>query len=74
MPEPPRWLFTTNRKMSADWIARVRFAVVNMCFLFLTAIVLWYFLRTFGFSTLESILGALLFLDCTRSYSNPDFR
>ena len=60
-PEPPRWLFTTNRKMSADWIARVRFAVVNMCFLILTAIALWYFLRTFGFSTLES----LLFLDCT---------
>ena len=36
-----------------------------MCFLILTAIALWYFLRTFGFSTLESILGTLLFLDCT---------
>jgi hypothetical protein len=65
MPEPPRALFAGDRQVSADWIARVRFAVVNMCFLFLTAIALFYFLRTFEFSILESILGTLLFLDCT---------
>jgi hypothetical protein len=65
VPEPPRWLFARGREVSADWIARVRFAVVNMCFLTLTAIALWYFLRTFDFSALESTLGTLLFLDCT---------
>lgn len=59
LPEPPHWLFSSNRIISDFWLAKVKFGFVNFVFLCATGVLFFYYLMAFGFSDLSSLLGVL---------------
>ena len=64
LPEIPSLMYSSSRQLSEEWVIEARFAVINFGFLFATAVVLFYYLHSFGCSPLESILGVFIFLVC----------
>ncbi len=62
LPDFPKSLFSESRKISNDyWMPRVKFGVINFCFLVGSGLLLFYFLKNYGFNMLESIIGCLMF-------------
>jgi len=62
LPDFPKSLFSEYRKISNDyWMPRVKFGMINFCFLVGSGFLLFYFLKNYGFNTLESIIGCLMF-------------
>ncbi len=62
LPDFPRTFFSESRKVSDKyWMARVKFGIVNFSFLVGIGLLLFYYLRNYGFNTLESIIGCLVF-------------
>jgi hypothetical protein len=62
LPDFPKDFFSEDRDMSKDyWMARIKFGMVNFCFLVGCGFILFYFLKNYGFNTLESITGTLMF-------------
>jgi hypothetical protein len=61
VPEAPLRRLTTQEVVTADWLAAVRFSVVNAAFLVLTAAALCALMLALGLSFGTALVGTLLF-------------
>ncbi len=61
LPDIPKRLFDERRKISDFWMAKIKFGVVNFCFLAATGMLFFYFLKDLGYASWESLVGCFLF-------------
>ena len=62
LPDFPMSFFSESRNASDKyWMARIKFGVINLCFLIATGVLLFYFLKNYGFNIQESLIGSLMF-------------
>ena len=62
LPDFPGSFFSESRKVFGKyWMARIKFGVINFCFLVGSGFLLFCFLKNYGFNEWESIMGCLLF-------------
>jgi len=61
LPDPPAWIFSSQRELSDFWVAKIKFGIINLGFLFFTGILFFYYLQKLGLSKSYALLGLLFF-------------